>query len=505
MVSIRLVPLGKTLEVPRGTPLRNVLFEVGVEYPCGGRGECRGCRVRLISGDLPATERQTHQLKPAEVDAGWRLSCQCRADADLTLELGRWNADVLVDQSSFEFKPREGHGIAIDLGTTTVVAQLLDLGSSDVLAVRSALNSQARHGADVMSRIGYAVEPGGLETLSGLIRSQIGKMIAGLIEDATDSSGKIPEVVEVAIVGNTAMAHLFAGIDAAPLSAYPFDPGPCRDLAFSQHDLGWENLKGARIRFLPWMGGFVGSDVLAGMVATGLHTSERPTALVDLGTNGEIVVASAGRFLCASTAAGPAFEGAAIHQGMRAATGAIYKVEATSSGVVCKVLGDGNPRGLCGSGLVDALAAGLETGAIQPRGRFADKSQEWPLLDPVVLTQTDIRQVQLAKGAITAGLRILSARAGLTLADLDRVHLAGAFGNTIDRESARRIGLLPFPSEQIHPVGNAALLGAKMALFGGEELGRTLEAILSRCEHFSLSADPEFQDIYAEEMLFPEP
>jgi len=225
--------------------------------------------------------------------------------------------------------------------------------------------------------------------------------------------------------------------------------------------------------------------------------------LVDLGTNGEIVVGNRERMLCASTAAGPAFEGGGILMGMRAATGAIAEVELENGGIRCVILGNVAPRGICGSGLVDAVAAGLELGRILPTGRFSDRSAEWMLAEPVSLSQCDIRGLQLAKGAISAGIRILLRQWGARVDDVTRLYLAGAFGNYVSRTSARRIGLIDFPEEKVQPAGNTALLGAKLALFGGFVNDGSFEEIRSRVQHVPLASDPEFEDTYIADMRFP--
>ena len=246
----------------------------------------------------------------------------------------------------------------------------------------------------------------------------------------------------------------------------------------------------------------MGSDILAGILATNLHRKESVSALMDLGTNGEIVVGNRDRLLCASTAAGPAFEGARISMGMRAATGAISEVHLEEGRVRCHVLGNAAPRGICGSGLVDAVAVGLDMGRIQPGGRLADGSS-FPLSGPISLSQRDIRELQLAKGAIAAGLRILLGRWGASDEDLSRIHLAGAFGNYINHSSARRIGLLNVPMEKVVPAGNTALLGAKMALFNLRENRGEYFEILQKTTHVSLNEDPQFQETFVEEMGFP--
>jgi uncharacterized 2Fe-2S/4Fe-4S cluster protein (DUF4445 family) len=296
------------------------------------------------------------------------------------------------------------------------------------------------------------------------------------------------------------MHHLFCGIDCTPLSHFPFEPTDDGAVNFAPASLGWPLGDGATVRFLPCLGGFVGSDILAGIIATNLHASPAPLCLIDLGTNGEIVVGWRDRLLCCSTAAGPAFEGARIMMGMRASTGAIAEVRNASPGLLCKVLGDGNPRGICGSGLVDAVAVLLDNGTILPGGRFADKSPSVLLMDPVRLSQTDIRELQLAKGAVAAGVRILLQRAGLRFEDIEKVFVAGAFGNYVSTASARRIGLLAFPPEKIFPAGNTALRGAKRELFEAPE---DCLRLAERVEHVSLHAHHDFQEIYVEEMTFP--
>jgi uncharacterized 2Fe-2S/4Fe-4S cluster protein (DUF4445 family) len=309
-------------------------------------------------------------------------------------------------------------------------------------------------------------------------------------------------VRDVVLVGNTAMHHLFSGIPVAPLAAYPFAPEADGLQVFEAPALGWPLPGDPTVRFLPCLGGFVGSDILAGLLATRLHESDAPSALVDLGTNGEIVVGNRERLLCASTAAGPAFEGARISMGMRAVTGAIAEVTLTDGRLDCRVLGNVPPRGLCGSGLVDAVAAGLNLGRIDGAGRLHG-GQEFHVQGTIALKQADIRELQLAKGAIAAGLRLLAHAWGTTPDKLDSLHLAGAFGNYVNRDSARRIGLLNLPAEKVVPAGNTALLGAKLALCHLPVEPGDYTALRARVRHISLHEDPRFLDAYVEEMAFP--
>ena len=499
-VHIELLPLGKVLRVKRGTPLQDVLFAHGVEFPCGGRGRCKGCKIKVLAGALPITEEEKQRLSGAELADGWRMACRGRAESDLRIELAQWEAAILTDESVFAFTPREGWGVAVDVGTTTIVAQLIDLQTGHVLAVRAALNAQAKHGADIMSRVEFSVAGQGQPALQKLVRKQIGGLMKGLL---TAAGGAAREIESVVLVGNTVMHHLFCGISVEPLSHYPFEPASPGLQVFGAAELGWSLPGNPAVRFLPCLGGFVGSDILAGLLATKLHESEKLAALIDLGTNGEIVVGNRERMLCAGTAAGPAFEGARISMGMRAATGAISEVRVRDGKLQCHVLGNVAPRGVCGSGLVDAVAAGLELGWISAKGRLAN-GESLTLAGPVTLNQWDVRELQLAKGAIAAGLRILLEQWGAAKDDVAQVFMAGAFGNYINHTSARRIGLLDFAAEKVHPAGNTALLGAKLALFSLPEHDGAYPQILGKVKHVSLNEDTRFQETFVEEMVFPE-
>jgi uncharacterized 2Fe-2S/4Fe-4S cluster protein (DUF4445 family) len=272
--------------------------------------------------------------------------------------------------------------------------------------------------------------------------------------------------------------------------------------SFEPRELGWSLPASCTIRFAHCLGGFVGSDILAGIIATGIAQSDDLIALVDLGTNGEIAIGNRHGIVCASTAAGPAFEAGSIRMGMRAATGAISYVSLVGGEVKATVIGDVEPRGICGSGLVDAVAAGLRSGAILASGRVANGTKLFPVAEPVVLYQADIRELQLAKAAIASGFKLLLKRLGAQARELKSIHLAGAFGNYVQIESAVRIGLIDLgsiaaPRELVHAAGNTALRGAKMLLAAAEE------PALPTIEHVSLAAAAGFQDEFANCMTFP--
>ncbi len=492
--TVRLEPLGKKIKVPAGTPLQDVLFPYGVEFPCGGKGICGGCRVKVRKGDVSFDDHHRQLLKKLNLDdPSWRLACQSQVTGDVTLEIGQFDTFILADSSPFHFRPRKGYGIAFDLGTTTLVAQLISLESGEVTAVETAVNPQTRYGGDVISRIEYAVLQGGAAELTRLIREKFSTMIKRLLRK---TGGEPPE--KILIVGNTVMHHLFCGRDLTPMASYPFETSYGGECRFTAKDLGLP-ADHTQIIFLPILASFVGSDILAGIVATGLDKSEEPVILVDLGTNGEIVVGNKDRILCASTAAGPAFEGTNIHMGMRATTCAISSVTSGGDGIGIHVIGNEKARGICGSGLIDAVAVFLETGKVDAGGRITGDKERLSLTPEVFLTQKDIRELQLAKSAIASGLQILMEKMGYVPQDMRNIYVSGAFGTFINLKNTSRIGLLNFPEEKIVKMGNTALLGTKMLLF---EDGERVQRILEKTTHLSLESNPYFQDIFAENMMF---
>jgi uncharacterized 2Fe-2S/4Fe-4S cluster protein (DUF4445 family) len=269
--------------------------------------------------------------------------------------------------------------------------------------------------------------------------------------------------------------------------------------------LGWELPGTSEVSFLPCLGGFVGSDILAGILATGMHEREELIGLVDLGTNGEIAIGTREQILCTSTAAGPAFEAGGIARGMRAATGAIVEVEAIEGQVASRILGGGPALGICGSGLVDAIATGLELGHIGANGRLDEQHRPFRICDSISITQHDVRQLQLAKAAIAAGISILLERFGALASEIDTFYVAGAFGNYIKVGSALRIGLLDVPQERIRAAGNTSLHGVKMSLLSRDLQKDGLQATLARIRHVSLASDADFQRLFIEATTFPNP
>jgi uncharacterized 2Fe-2S/4Fe-4S cluster protein (DUF4445 family) len=414
-------------------------------------------------------------------------------------------------------------GLAVDIGTTTVVGYLFDLNQGKLIGVGSALNKQSVHGSDVISRIDHALQaPEGLSQLQKLVVETINGVIENLCRSNNLSNDDIYSLV---MVGNTTMAHLFLGMSPLFLSRFPYNPLTSKALGVAPQVLGI-NMSGlGRVFCFPLVSGFIGSDTVAVVLSTGLHRSRVPKMAIDIGTNGEIVLTDGKVMLASSCAAGPAFEGAHIQCGMRGTSGAIDRVDFVKGKVRCHVIDEVPAKGVCGSGLVDAVAGMLKAGLIGGDGRLLTK-EEVPnspyarLLahgkynqfvvssgkrsggGDVVITQKDIRELQLAKGAMMAGIRILMDRLGLGEQDIREVYLAGAFGNYLRPESALAIGLLPvLPKAKITQVGNAAGSGAKMALLSTramKEAGKIAEQI----EYVELAKIPDFQQQFVKGMMF---
>ena len=488
---ILLQPLSKTLTVNDQTPLIDVLHEYGIEFPCGGKGTCGKCKVKLVAGEIETSDIHRQKLALLGLGSEWRLACYSTCTSDITLEIDQYNHLILADESDFEYSAQTGFGVAVDLGTTTLVAQLIDLATAKVLAVETLLNPQAKFGADLISRIQACID-GNANELKQLIRFNIGTMIELLLVKQ-----KVP-LQKIAIVGNTAMHQIFSGFDVAPLSQYPFDTPHLQATTFTTDELDWNFEVADEIRFYPSIGSFVGSDILAGIAATEMYRNNEYTALIDLGTNGEIVVGNKNQLICASTAAGPAFEGTNISMGMRATTGAVSSFQFIDNKIVANVIGNVSAKGICGSALVDAIAILRNQDLLGVFGEINSGESSIELIKGILLTQKDINEFQLAKAAIAAGLEILCQSISIQLNDIQHIYIAGGFGNYITTTHLIETGMIELPESKIRKMGNTALIGAKMFLFQGINI---IDDIQLKIKHINLESHPNFQDIYVDKMM----
>ncbi len=591
-IKVTFEPSGRSVYVLPGTPLMEAAGRAGIilQMPCGGQGTCGKCKVQITSEDAPSLACQTRVDGPIVVDVPAESMFETRQqilvdhggemgevkpvvrkvlfdleppsredvrsdmarlydaigdDIDVPAEVMRtvpgflrrheWRGTaVLAENRLIAVEVGDTtdatYGVAFDLGTTTVVGTLFDLARGTEMAVASRMNGQIAHGDDVISRI-HAIR----ENRRALMRLQ--EAILGTINDilgaVTSEIGiSTTSIYEIVFAGNSTMQQILAGFDPSALGEVPFVQAFDKAISLSASRLGLRANAVAEIYLFPQVGGFVGGDTVAGMVATRLDRRDEAVLFVDIGTNGEIVLAAGEQLFAASAAAGPAFEGARITQGMRATAGAVEKV-LINDDVRLNVIGNTKPVGLCGTALIDAVAGLLTAGIIDETGRVleADEvpdgvsdalkarlvpadndvnfmlatSEESGIDGPVYLWQKDVRELQLASGAIRAGINILLRRAGLEATDLGAVLLAGAFGNFIRRNHARRIGLLPpLPTDHIRFIGNAASLGAKLVLLSENER-RYASAVRHKVEHVDLSMDPEFQMEFGMAMMFPGP
>lgn len=561
MKTVTFLPSGRKVEVVDGETILEAYWRSSLPpiSDCGGKGTCGKCQVRFLDNAPEPNPIENDLLSPVALKAGYRLACQHRVVADIQVEAvprtaGRVGWKLVAEVASdTRFDPparrtEDGRGVqvngrrldcevgpsqpikglALDIGTTTLAGYLMDLETGQQDAALSLWNPQAAYGGDVISRIGFASEhAGGLKTLQESVVTGLNRLIKGLLGQ---SRCEARDIYHVAVAGNPTMVHLFLGVDAASIAAAPYHPQFTERQIRDAASLGLDACPGALVETLPLVSGYVGADTVAMALFLRLDTRQETCLAIDVGTNGEILLASRGRIYACSAAAGPAFEGARISCGMRAEPGAIDSVALDpGNGLVrAHTIGDVRPRGLSGSGLVSAVAALLEEGLVTASGRFLppDSTPErWSSVlrgegmqrrfvlsangnglhdGEVALTQRDVRELQLAKAAIGAGIRRLLDFAGLGPDDVEHVYLAGAFGSHLDPRSAIRIGLLPgLSQERVVPVGNAAGAGAKMVLYSREMRDLAVK-IAQGTEYIELSTDPKFNELFVEEMNFPE-
>lgn len=463
---------------------------------CGGRGTCGKCRVRFLEGAPDPTEEERKKLTQEQLQDGVRLACRACPEGRFTVEYELSEEEIQAesivtekDTDSAAGGTLSGKGsgaekeVAIDIGTTTIAAALLDAESGRVLDTVTCVNHQRAFGADVISRI-QASNDGKKEELRQLVRKDIGSLITQLGED--------PEKVPVVIAGNTTMQHLLQGLSCETLGVAPFTP-----VDISMH-------RDRNHLLLPGISTYVGADIVAGIVAVGMDVSEDICLLIDLGTNGEMAIGNKDRILVASTAAGPAFEGGNISCGVAGIPGAISRVTITDGKAQCETIGDKEPIGLCGTGVLETMYELVKEEIVDETGLMDDDYVDdgFPLSGDIVFTDKDIREVQLAKSAIRAGAETLIKEFGTDYSGISKLYLAGGFGQKIDLEKAAGIGILP--EELIgktEAAGNTSLQGAVMAARDDAVLGRYLHAVAVSGE-VSLSESTLFNELYVQYMFF---
>ena len=497
MSSIEVRASGKvhTVQVNDNETLLAALRKAGFSVPaaCGGRGKCGKCRVKL--------------------NGVQRLACRVIPTDGDTVELPEAAGGAILTETVDIAAPKaaqSGIAAAVDLGTTTVAVRIYDLENAVELRTLSAWNAQAAYGGDVISRIRYTMdEPDGLHELSVLIRRQTEDLILTALADCGRDKAELKSVF---LAGNTVMQHIFAGYPVRSIATAPFKPETLFEAPTG------DTLLGAELNYAPCVAGYVGGDITAGLLASKLCSAGGSSLFLDIGTNGEMALVSGGRVSCCAVASGPAFEGAGISCGMPALSGAVSHVR-YDRGFLYDVIGAVEPVGICGSGLIDLAATLLKLGCIDPGGRLLppelapEKVRRYIrpdgqgngvfyLTENVYLTAADVRSLQLAKAAVAGGVEVLLARHGIKASDLDRVCLAGGFGNYIDPKSAMALGMLPeIAPEKLRCLGNTSLAGASMAAVDPEER-RELRSCAEKSEYIELSGLREFTEAFTDNMTF---
>lgn len=527
-VTVRFEPDGKRATVASGATLHEAAAEAGVHLPapCGGAGRCGSCRVR-VSGAVREPGPRERDVLGAAASRGVRLACMARIEGpgEVVVErIGTGAVAALVGgpQVALEVEPPEARGIAcaparavgaaVDLGTTTIAVRLHDLATGAVLGETASSNPQAAWGADVLSRVSRVLAGEG-RALRDAAAGEIERLVSALLDTPALADATL---CEVAVVGNPAMTHLLLGRDVAPLAAAPYEGALVEGLDLDAAEAGMPLLGGARVIVGPAVSAFVGADAVAALMACGLDRRDEPAVLVDLGTNGEVALVAGGLRWATSAAAGPAFEASGISSGMRAEPGAIDRVWLDEAGTLgLATIADAEPAGVCGSGLVDAVAVLLDSGALDSSGRLRGSGplaervrdtaagREVELAPGVALTQNDVRALQLAKAAVQVALEVLVAESGLDAGDVREVVVAGGFGSHLRPSALAALGVVPpLWVERVTFAGNAALTGASMLLLSADARRRAAELARS-VRTVPLAERTDFQPRFLSALDFP--
>ena len=574
MPKLTIYPIGESIEMRRGETVRDALYRAGVEVdtPCNGQGICGKCLVRVEAPEsVPETPHP--EITPEQAAEGIRLACQLKTRKDMTihvlseyvrdeyriLEGNRYPDDRADDEANqtaektvqarqwtpaarvtekegcfwlcYDREPQQPlsrwtpgkppKGLAIDIGTTTLVVTLMSLDTCRELSTASSLNPQIRFGHDVVRRIQAGSTPEGLAELAQCVRDGLNQLIEEVCED---SKTEVNEIVDLVIGGNTTMLQLAAAIDPEPLGRVPFTVGIQSGQTYPAAQFGLAVNPDARVYVPPVMHAYIGGDISAGLlVCHGFFEQSAAVLFVDIGTNGEMGLNAGGKCLMTSTAAGPAFEGMGISNGTRAQIGALERVKTDGQTLTFKTIGNAPVKGICGSGIIDLTAALVKIGVIEGSGRMRrpgeteglapevasrlvelNEKAAFHIEGEVYFTQDDVRQVQLAKSAIRAAMDILMAEAGIEPRAVHRVVIAGGFGYSLRPENLEGIGLLPpGMGSKVFFAGNTCRIGC-VRLLRNVSNRRFLESRMQRVEHVSIETRPDFMDLYVESMEFPE-
>ena len=541
---VTFLPMNKKIQINAGSNLFHAAMENGIDFGgvCSGNRTCGKCKAMITKGNNRKYSKEERKLLTEEErNSGIRLTCCFTITEDTCVIIsGKKEKQSQVSRKEDKIEDsfgnlltnslaKEHYGIALDIGTTSVAARLWNLDRKEFIDEISTKNPQSLYGADVITRITYANSSGdNVRRLAYLIRECCNTLLLRLSAEHNINTNQIEAAV---ITANTTMSHLFLGKSVEKLAKVPFQGISYEGVKLKASDVGFQMHPNGQVYVMPGIAGHVGSDTLGCILAKDLNHAKGNHLLVDIGTNGEIVLAKEGELMVCSTAAGPAFEGASLHQGMRAIEGAISKVNIRNNlieveligpekgsvltysmnrnGKAVGEIGDIYPIGICGSGVIEAISELLNNHIMDETGRLLGQEGDnnyvtlWKHYDKeVILTQKDIRELQLAKGAIYTGIMLLLKEAELSKSQLNYIYLAGAFGSNIDLKKAVHIGLLPpIEPDRINYIGNGALDGASKVLLGQISKAET-ESISKKIKHLELALCKEFQEEFLKAVNF---
>ena len=523
-----------TIDCAENETILSAMVRQKIQYrsDCGGRGTCGKCKIQVIIGRLDSTIQDRKIFTEEELQEGYRLSCKAFPSEDVTIKLlsrDEVGMEVVTEnrinlsdhKANIEGKT-DNYVIGIDLGTTTLAVSLVNIASHEIIRTYSAINPQKAYGADVISRMKVSIEGKGDQ-----LRYSVQKcLLEGILSVLRESGIKISNIEKIAIAGNTTMGHLLMGYSCETLGVFPFTPVNIDTIEVDFQDiflvelfknnsmLEYRNdekadlhqLQKVPVVILPGISTFVGGDIVAGLSVCGFDTAKKPCLLIDLGTNGEMALGNRERILVTSTAAGPAFEGGNISCGVGSIPGAISHFIINGEENIYETIGNKTPVGICGTGVVEIASELFKANLVDETGLLVDEyfNDGFPISDnqTIIFTQKDIRELQLAKAAVRAGIEVLVKKYGITLQQIDKVYLAGGFGYKIDVEKAIHIGLLPEELRgKILVIGNSSLAGA-IEYLTEPNIKEKIERILSLAEEIHLSNDDDFYDMYLKYMSF---
>lgn len=486
---VTFLPSNITVSAEDGEVISSVAKSAGlsISTPCGGDGRCGRCLV-AVEGK------------------GNVLACKTLVDGDMTVTIPEDTGKVVAAKDYSEsvlddFTPlSDGLGVAVDIGTTTVALDVLDMSDGHVISSAADVNGQKRLGDDVLARIQYASE-GGTEELRSLVLKTIDNLIDTSSKDIDRS-----DITSVYIAGNTVMEHLFLGVDPTPIRCEPYEP-VVKEAEITGEESGLNIPPSAKVVTMPCISAYVGGDITSDIVFSGMDRSEGICLLIDVGTNGEVALGNADLMIVCSSSAGPAFEGGNLKSGMLAKPGAIDSVHIDGSEIRYTVIGDTEPKGVCGSGIIDLISQLFKAGFIDKRGNFTEISGAvdgtFVFANNISISEAEIKDVIMTKAAIYSAAKSLVRNIGLDFNDLDKVYIAGGFGNYIDMESAITMGMFPdVPRDKYVYLGNSSLAGARSALLS-ETFRNRISYVFQRMTYLDLSSDPVFYDEYMSAQFLP--